>query len=230
MAVAAGLDRLPQPDALLVIGNVLDLVGDRAGVHLAQPRQSVGERVAAHVEAEERSGDPCLELRRELRDQALRLERRVARRLRAERIEMRGEMPDHAEGLDERHPGGDAAEQLLVDRRGCGRLGRRRRRFCGGRRRLDGRRRSGDGGVPVAAVRLEAVEQHREPGLQRDELVGVARLEDGAPLVGDGGGVVEVLLEDEGRVARVQSVDLGSKRHLTLRCSREKRSTRAGGS
>ena len=46
LAVGARLDRLAQPDALLVVGDVLDLVGDRAGVDLAQARERVGERLA----------------------------------------------------------------------------------------------------------------------------------------------------------------------------------------
>ena len=35
LVVAARLDHRPQPDALLVVGDVLDLVGDRAAVDLA---------------------------------------------------------------------------------------------------------------------------------------------------------------------------------------------------
>ncbi len=72
----------------------------------------------------------------------------------------------------------------------------------------------------VAAVRLEAVEQQGEAGLDRDELVAVAALEDRAPLVGDRGGIVEVLLEDERRVARVQSVYVRPGCHQSL-CSRD---------
>ncbi len=40
----AGLDPLAQPHALAVRGDVLDLIGDRAAVGLAQVRQRVGER------------------------------------------------------------------------------------------------------------------------------------------------------------------------------------------
>ncbi len=43
---APGLDVLAQPHALAVRGDVLDLVGDRAAVGLAQVRQRVGERRA----------------------------------------------------------------------------------------------------------------------------------------------------------------------------------------
>ena len=43
-AERAGLDLLAQPHALAVRGDVLDLVGDRAAVGLAQVRQRVGQR------------------------------------------------------------------------------------------------------------------------------------------------------------------------------------------
>ena len=52
-AVLARLDRLAKPDPALVVGDVLDLVGDRAGVGLAQDRQGVGERLRGHRQAEE---------------------------------------------------------------------------------------------------------------------------------------------------------------------------------
>src|SRR3712207_6930623 len=39
LAERPGLDVLPQPDALAVRGDVLDLVGDRAAVRLAQVRE-----------------------------------------------------------------------------------------------------------------------------------------------------------------------------------------------
>ena len=68
-AVAARLDRLPQPDALFVVGEVLDLVRDRPRVRREEPRQRIGERLSLDVEAEERRRDACLQLGRELRDQ-----------------------------------------------------------------------------------------------------------------------------------------------------------------
>ncbi len=76
--VATGLDRLAQPDALLVVGDVLDLVGDRAAVDLPQARVRLGERLTIHVEPQQSCRDARHQLRRELRDQPLRLERRVA--------------------------------------------------------------------------------------------------------------------------------------------------------
>ena len=113
-AIAARLDRLPQPHALLVVGDVLDLVGDRAGVDLLQLRQRVGERLGLDVHPQHRGGNARLELGRQLRDQRHRVDCGVAGRLRAERIEVRGEVADHAVGLDERHRGRNAAEELGV--------------------------------------------------------------------------------------------------------------------
>ena len=120
LPVAAGLDRLAQPDALLEIGDVLDLVRDRLAVRLLQPRQRVRERLALDVRPQQPGRDARLQLRRELRVHALGLERRIAGRLGAERIEPRGEMPVRAIRLDERHRRRDSFEQLVVD------LGRRR--------------------------------------------------------------------------------------------------------
>src|SRR4029450_368780 len=42
-SVLARLDRLPQPDTLLVVGDVLDLVGARAGIGLLQLRKDIRE-------------------------------------------------------------------------------------------------------------------------------------------------------------------------------------------
>ena len=208
-AVAARLDRLPQPDALLVVGDVLDLVRDRAGVRLAQPRQRVGERLALDVEAEERGGDARLQLRRQLRDQPLGLEGGIAGRLRAERVEMRGEVTVHPDRLDERHRRGDPAEELLVGRR-C------RRRRCSGRRRRRGV------SVPVGG---RAFEEPRQTGLPLQQYLGLA-LEQVAPLLRHGAGVVEVLLEEQRGVARVQPVDVGMS-HVRSRCSSAGGATRA---
>ena len=116
-AVAARLDRLPQPDALLVVGEVLDLVGDRPAVGLGEPRQHVGERLAGDGDAQDGGGDARLQLGRQLRLEAQRLERGIADRLGAERVEPRREVAVGAVRLDERHRGGDAAEELRVGRR-----------------------------------------------------------------------------------------------------------------
>jgi hypothetical protein len=60
--------------------------------------------------------------------------------------------------------------------------------------------------VPIADG-LEMFEQARQARLNRKEGLGLA-LEQGTPLGGDGRRVVEVLLKNERRVARVQSVDV----------------------
>ena len=114
LPVTARLDRLPQPHALLVVGEVLELVRDRAAVRLRELRQDVGERLAGNVHAQHGGGDLRLELGRQLRLEAQRFERGVADRLRAERVEPRREMPVRAMRLDERHRRRDAAEQPLV--------------------------------------------------------------------------------------------------------------------
>ena len=93
-----------------MIGDVLDLVRNRSGVGLAEIRQRVRQRLARHVHAQDGRGDPRLQLRRQLRDQALGFERGIPGRLGSERVEMRGQMAVHAVGLDERHRRRDAAE------------------------------------------------------------------------------------------------------------------------
>ena len=129
LAVAARLDRLPQPHALCMVGEVLDLVGHRAAVDLAEVRQRLLQRLAGDVDAEERGGNALLQLGRQRRDQPRLVQRRVAERLGAERIEAGGEVAVHAMGLDERHRRGDGADQRLVD---LGRAGVGRRRSAAG--------------------------------------------------------------------------------------------------
>ena len=51
---APGLDRLPEPDALSVIGDVLDLVRDRARVDGPEERERLEQRLAPDVETEQR--------------------------------------------------------------------------------------------------------------------------------------------------------------------------------
>ena len=53
LPIPAGLDRLAEPDALLVIREVLELVGDRAAVRLAELRQNVRERLARDVHSQD---------------------------------------------------------------------------------------------------------------------------------------------------------------------------------
>ena len=64
---SAGLDRLPQPHALGVIGDVLDLVRDRPRIDLAQSRESVAKRLARHRQTEQLGRNPSLQLGRERR-------------------------------------------------------------------------------------------------------------------------------------------------------------------
>jgi hypothetical protein len=196
LPVAAGLDRLPQPHALLVVGEVLELVGDRARVGLAEPRQNLEQRLARHVHAKVGGRDPRLELGRQLRLEAHRLERRVTDRLGAEWVEPRREMAMRAVRLDERHRRRDTAEELRVRslswfcRRGFNR---------GRRRRLMAVR-------PVAGLR-QLLEQPGDPGMGRDEL-GIPALEERAPLRRDRFGILEVVVEQGARVAGVQPVDV----------------------
>ena len=150
-SVAARLDRLAEPDPLLVIRDVLDLVGDRPRVGLTKVRQSVGQRLALDVQTEQRGRNPRLQLRRQLRDQALGLESRIAGRIGTERVEAGREMPVHPERFDERHRRGDPSEELRVLRRDR-RSGRRRRR--GDRRRVT---------VPVGSRELEQAREARLP-------------------------------------------------------------------
>ncbi len=188
-AVAAGLDRLPQPHTLLVVGDVLDLVCDRPAVRLAEARQRIGERLAADEEAQRRGSDARLQLGRQLRDEPFRLERGIAGWLGAKRVEPRREVAVHAVGLHQSHCGSDTADEFLIwndDRLGA----------------FD----DGGGSVPV-----EALQEQREPGLAREQFFGRA-FEERAPFRRDGARVVEVLLEQERRVAGVESVDL---RHAT---------------
>ncbi len=192
LSEAARLDRLPEPDALRVVGDVLDLVRDRPRVDLAQAGERLEQRLPGDGEPEQPRRDPRLELGGQRRVQARLVERGVAHRLRAERIEARGEVAVHAVGLDERHRGGDPAEELVVDQR-------RRRRRLGCRCRL-GRRR-GRRGRGRRCDRRERRRGRRGPSVP---------LEDPAPLVGNAGGCVEVVREQLCDVGGVQTALLGT--------------------
>ena len=185
LAERAGLDLLPQPDALAVRGDVLDLVGDRAAVGLAQVRQRVGERRARHVHAQDLRRDPRHELGRQA--DLVGVERGVALGLGAERVQPRGEVAVRAVGLDQRRRGLHGLQQLLVDRagsargaagapsrgggRGGGRRGRRRLRA-----ELDAERR--EDAVVEAVLALEVgLDALEEPARLRalDDAVVVGR-------------------------------------------------------
>ena len=112
LAERSALDLLAQPAAHLVGGDVLDLVGDRAAVGVAQPREGFGER---------RSGDEDVQqLGRDLGHQhgrqadRLRVKRRVAARRRAERVEVRREMSVGAQRAHQRVRGRGGLQQLLA--------------------------------------------------------------------------------------------------------------------
>jgi hypothetical protein len=165
-----------------VIGNVLDLVGNGSGVGLDQARQRVGEGFPRDVETQDGRRDSGLQFGCEPRDETLGLERRIARRLGAEGVEVSRKVTVHAVRLDERHRGRDCAQELVGDRFGC--CGRCR----GSRSRL---RRSGRGrrGLSVA----ERVEKSRETGMAGHD-VAVSALEQAAPLAWDRVRIPEVLL------------------------------------
>ena len=76
--------------------------------------------------------------------------------------------------------------------------------------------------VPVGG---RAFEEPRQTGLPLQQYLGLA-LEQVAPLLRHGAGVVEVLLEEQRGVARVQPVDVGMS-HVRSRCSSAGVATRA---
>ena len=201
LAVAARLDRLPQPDALRMVGEVLDLVGHRAAVDRAEVRQRFLQRLARDVHPQQRRGNPLLKLGRQRRDQPRLVECRVAERLGAERVEARRQVPVHAVRLDERHRGCDAADQRLVDRGRC-------RGFGGGRRGSLSRRGGDRRGLAVRSVlALERLEQAEQARMRGDERA-VAALEQLAPLGRHRVRVLEVVLEQEPGVPGVEPVDV----------------------
>ena len=187
-AVAAGLDRVAQPDALLVVGDVLDLVRDRPAVGLlaaaaARRRASRPRRGRAAREAGIRACSSGVSGGSSISGS----QRRVADRLGAERVEPGGEVAVRAVRLDERHRGRDAAEQRVVD--GCAR--RRSRRRGGSLRAVP----TAVSAVAPFAVLAQRLEQPRQAGMLRDQLA-VAALEERPPLGRHRLGVLEVLLED----------------------------------
>ena len=115
-AELARLDRLAQPQPLAVRRDVLDLVGDRPAVGLAQVRQRVGERLAGDVHPQDPRRDPLHQARGE--PERHRVERRVALGLPAERVELGREVPVGPVGLEQRGRRLDGLHELLVDH--CG--------------------------------------------------------------------------------------------------------------
>ena len=111
-AVLTRFDHLSQPHPLLVTADVLDLVRDRAAVGRAQLRQRLGERAAWDVDAQHVGRNPGHNFGRE--SQAANIEGWIARRLAAQRIEMRGEVAEVAMRSDERVGGGDVFEVVEI--------------------------------------------------------------------------------------------------------------------
>ena len=174
-----------------MVGDVLDLVGDRAAVDLAKPRQRIARASPRARRGEGAGGDPLLELRGQRRLERSRSSAGSPDRLGAERIEVRVQVPVHAVRLHERHRGGDGSDQLAVSR--C-RSSRWSRRLGGDRRRLRLGRRDRDRSHAVPVVALPERDEPLEPGQRSDERV-VGALEELAPLRVDGLGVVEIPLE-----------------------------------
>ena len=78
LAIAARLDRLPQPDALGMVGEMLDLVGHRPAVDGAQIRERLLQRLPRNVDAQERRRNLRLELGCQRWDQPRLVKRWVA--------------------------------------------------------------------------------------------------------------------------------------------------------
>ena len=182
-AELSGLDRLAQPQALAMRGDVLDLVGDRAAVGLAQMGQGVGQRGAGHVHAQDVGRDLGHDLGGE--PQRRGVERGVALGLAPERIQPRGEVAVGAVGLEQRGGRLHGHHQLLVVA-GAGRGARRRLRrgARGGGGRGGGRRRRELGqldpevredvlveGLVALQQRLDALEEAAGLGALDDPVV-----------------------------------------------------------
>ena len=162
-AKATGLDRLAQPDALGVVGDVLDLVRDRARVDLAEVRERLEQGLAGHREPQQLGRNPSLQLGRQGRHEAGLVECRVTHRLRPERVEPRIQVPVGAVRLHQGHRRGHSRDELVVDR-GAGRRwwrcrsGRRLRRRRGYRCDFRDHRRA------VAVARDATTHEPLEPG------------------------------------------------------------------
>ena len=111
LAEGARLDVLAQPHALAVGGDVLDLIGDRAAVGLAQVGQRIGERRPRHVHVQDLGRDLGLDLRRQ--PERLGVEARIALGLGAERVKACRQVAVAAEAADERAGRLDRLQQLL---------------------------------------------------------------------------------------------------------------------
>ena len=196
-AVAARLDRLAQPDALRVVREVLDLVGDRPAVDLLQRRQRLQRasrpargRAGAELGIRACSSGVSGGIRRVSSSAGSPIGSEPSG------SSLRREMAVHPMGLHERHRRGDAAEQRLVDRA-----------------------RRAPSVAPEPRVRLASpfrsplaeASRRCSPGSAATTLA-VAALEDRAPFGRNGVRVLEIVLEQEARVPRVRPVDVGRSR------------------
>ncbi len=176
--------------------DVLELVGQRAAVGLTQLGKGLGQGLRRDVKAEDARWDPGLELGREPGHEPVRVERGVAGRLRAQWVDVSGQVAVGPMRLDQRHRRRNAPEEQVV---GSG-LGRR-----GSRGGSHGR------GAVAATVARELAQPLRVGQAGEDELrVG---LEEGPPFRVDGlrgGEVLGQQLLDEAAVEVVYLVGFHS--------------------
>ncbi len=112
-AICARFDIFAQPTALLGIRDVLELVRNRRAVRLAQARQNIRQGRAREFYVEHRCRDRALQ--RGAKAIGSRIELRIADRLRAQRIQVRGEMPVRAIRRYERHARRNRAQHFIGD-------------------------------------------------------------------------------------------------------------------
>ncbi len=108
-AMHTRLDLLAQPEAPFVRREVFHFVGNRTAVRLLQVRQRIDQGGARHADAE----DSGRNRRHDLRCQSQRrgVERRITRRLRAERIERCGQVAVGPECFHQSHRCGDVRQR-----------------------------------------------------------------------------------------------------------------------
>ncbi len=100
-AVLTTLDHLPQPDALGMIGDVLQLVGHRAAVGFLQARQRLGQRFAGAGDPQDGDRDSCHGIGVEAEGAGI--QSGIADRHAAERVEVRGQVSVGTVGFHQRH-------------------------------------------------------------------------------------------------------------------------------
>ena len=165
-SVPSGLDFLAQPVPLVAVGDVLDLVGDRAAVGRAKLREDIGEGLALQKDRQHSGGHPGHHCRCQAEE--LGVERGPALGLRAERVELGGKVSMGAVVTDLGHREGDRVKQLVIGdtrgRDGGGREHRECRLGAGcarGGRHHDAEAR-GDGAVEVTVTLQEHLDLAQE--------------------------------------------------------------------